>query len=95
MYRGIGGTCISFAEAGQIRLLLVSKLNVGLKSILHQSLSERKFYVEIKKIMDRTVFSDQSRKQLRHKRIGYDLNGKLEILLLRFFVTCFWCKEFR
>ena len=43
-------------------------------------------------IMGRTVFSDQSRKQLRHKRIGYDLNGKL---LLRFFVNCFWCKEFR
>ena len=39
--------------------------------------------------MDRAVFSDQSRKQLRHKRIGYDLNGKLEIVLLRFFVTCF------
>ena len=49
MYRGIRDTCISFAEAGLIRLLLVSKFNVGLKSILHQSLSERNFYVEIKK----------------------------------------------
>ena len=51
--------------------------------------------LRLNKIMGRTVFSDQSRKQLRHKRIGYDLNGKLEILLLRFFVTCFRCKEFR
>ena len=43
--------------------------------------------------MGRTVFSDQSRKQLRHKRIGYDLNGKLEILLLRFFVVVLGVKS--
>ena len=51
--------------------------------------------LKLKKIMGRTVFSDQSRKQLRHKRIGYDLNGKLEILLLQFFVTFLRCKVFR
>ena len=58
---------------------LISKFNVGLKSLLHQGLSEPEFYCDLvytfKKIMDRTVFSDQFRKIIiRHKRIGYDLN---------------------
>ena len=58
---------------------LVSKFNVGLKSLLHQGISETEFYGDLvyifKKIMDRTDFSDQSRKKMiRHKRIGYDLN---------------------
>ena len=42
---------------------LVSKFNVGLKSILHQGLSEPEFYGDLvykfKKIMGRTDFSDQ------------------------------------
>ena len=42
--------------------------------------------------MGRTGFCNLSRKELPHKRIGYDLNGKREILLLRFFVTCFGVK---
>ena len=55
---------------------LISKLNVGLKSLLHQGLSESEFYGDLvyifKKIMGRTDFSDQFRKI---RRIGYDLNA--------------------
>ena len=56
---------------------LISRFNVGLKSLLHQGLSEPEFYGDLvykfKKIMDRTDFSDQFRKvMIRHKR--YDLN---------------------
>ena len=59
---------------------LISKFNVGLKSILHQGLSEAEFYgdlvYKLKKIMSRTDLSDQFLKIIiRHKRIGYDLNG--------------------
>ena len=58
---------------------LISKFNVGLKSLLHQSLSEPEFYGELvykfKKIMGRTYFSNQFRKiMIRYKHIGYDLN---------------------
>ena len=59
---------------------LVPKFNVGLKSLLHQGLSEPEFNGDLvykfKKFMGRTGFSDQFRKIIiRHKRIGYDLNG--------------------
>ena len=58
---------------------LISKFNVGLKSLLNLSLSEPEFYCDLvykfKKIMGRTDFSDQFRKIIiRHKRIGYDVN---------------------
>ena len=58
---------------------LFSKFYVGLKSLLHQSLSEPEFYVDLvykfKKIMGSTHFSDQLRKVIiRHKRTGYNLN---------------------
>ena len=58
---------------------MVSKFNVGLKSVLYQGLSETEFYgdlvYKVKKIMGMTDFSDQFRKIIiRHKRIGYDLN---------------------
>ena len=58
---------------------MFSKFYVGLKSLLHQGLSEPEFYGDLvykfKKIMGRTDFSDQFRKMIiRHKRIGYDLN---------------------
>ena len=44
---------------------------VGLKSLLHQGLSER-LSIQFKKIMGRADFSDQFRKMIvRHKRIGY------------------------
>ena len=58
---------------------LVSKFNVGLKSLLHQGLSESEFYGDLvykfKKIRGMTDFSDQFRKIiLRNKHIGYNLN---------------------
>ena len=58
---------------------LVSKFNVGLKSLLHQGLSETEFYGDLLykfiKIMGRNDFSGQFRKIIiRHKRTGYDLN---------------------
>ena len=58
---------------------LISKFNVGLKSLLNLGLSEPEFYGDLvyrfKKIMGRADFSDQFRKIIiRHKSIGYDLN---------------------
>ena len=58
---------------------LISKFNVGLKSLLHQGLSEPKFYGDLvykfKKDRGMTDFSDQFRKiTMRYKRIGYNLN---------------------
>ena len=58
---------------------LISKFNVGLKSFLHQCLSEPEFYGDLvykfKNIMGRADFSDQFRKIIiRHKRIGYNIN---------------------
>ena len=52
---------------------------VKLKSLLHQGLSEPKFYGDLvykfKKIRGMTDFSDQFRKIImRYKRIGYNLN---------------------
>ena len=58
---------------------LISKFNVGLKSLLHQGLSEPEFYGDLvynfKKIMGWTEFFDLFRKIIiRHKCIGYYLN---------------------
>ena len=58
---------------------LISKFNVGLKSLLHEGLSEPEFYGDLvykfKKIRGMTDFSDQFRKIImRYKRIGYNLN---------------------
>ena len=58
---------------------LISKFNVGLKSLLHQGLSEPEFYGDLvykfKKIRGMTDFSDQFRKIIMgYKRIGYNLN---------------------
>ena len=60
---------------------MISKLNVGLKSLLHQGLSEIEFYGDLvykfKKIRGMTDFSDQFRKfMMRYKRTGYNLNVK-------------------
>ena len=57
---------------------LVSKFNVGLKTLLHQGLSEPEFYGDLvykfKKIVGRADFSDQFRKIIvRYKRIGYNI----------------------
>ena len=58
---------------------LVSKFNVGLKTLLHQGLSEPEFYGDLvykfKNIEGKAGFSDQFRKILvRYKRIGYNIN---------------------
>ena len=58
---------------------LVSKFNVGLKTLLHQGLSEPEFYGDLiykfKIIVGRVDFSDQSKKIIvRYKRIGYNIN---------------------
>ena len=58
---------------------MISTFNVGLKSLLHQGLSEPEFYGDLvykfKKIRGMTDFSDQFRKIImRYKRIGYNLN---------------------
>ena len=54
---------------------LVSKFSIGLKTLLHQGLSELEFYDDLvykfKKIVGRADFSDQFRKIIvRYKRIG-------------------------
>ena len=58
---------------------LISKFNVGLKSLLHQGLSEPEFYgdlvFKLKKIRGMTDFSYQFRNiTMRYKLIGYNLN---------------------
>ena len=59
---------------------LVSKFNVGLKTLLHQGLSETEFYGDLiyklkKKNVGRADFSDQFKKIIvRYKRIGYNIN---------------------
>ena len=58
---------------------MISKFNVGLKSLLHQGLLEPEFYGDLvykfKKIMGMADFSDPFRKIImRYKRIGYNLN---------------------
>ena len=58
---------------------MISKFNVGLKSLLHQGLSEPELYGDLvykfEKIRGMTDFSDQFRKIIiRYKRIGYNLN---------------------
>ena len=63
---------------------LVSKFNVGLKTLLHQGLSDPEFYDDLvykfkkkkkKKTVGRADFSDQFRKIIvRYKRIGYNIN---------------------
>ena len=58
---------------------LVSKFNVGLKTLLHQGLSEPEFYGDLvykfKNNVGRADFSDQFRKIIvRYKRIGYNIN---------------------
>ena len=58
---------------------LVSKFNDGLKTLLHQGLSEPEFYGDLvykfKQIVGRADFSNQFRKIIvRYKRIGYNIN---------------------
>ena len=69
----------SFSKFYRRHSELILKFNVGLKSLLHQGLSEPEFYDDLvynfKKIRGMTDFSDQFRKIIMHyKRLGYDLN---------------------
>ena len=79
--RAIG--IVNFARLSQNfiadTIKLVSKFNVGLKTLLHQGLSEPEFYGDLvykfKKIVGRADFSDQLKKIIvRYKRIGYNIN---------------------
>ena len=60
--------------------MLISKFNVGLKTLLREGLSETEFYGDLvckfKKLLGRNDFSFQFRKKLitRYMRIGYNLN---------------------
>ena len=58
---------------------LISKFNVGLKTLLREGLSEPEFYGDLvykfKKLIGRNDFSFQFRKIItRYRRIGYNLN---------------------
>ena len=54
---------------------MISKFYVGLKSLLHQGLSEPDLVYKFKYIRGMTDFFDQFRKIImRYKRIGYNLN---------------------
>ena len=69
----------TFSKFSRRHYELVSKFSVGLKTLLHQGLSEPEFYGDLvykfKKIAGRADFSDQFRKVIvRYKRIGYNIN---------------------
>ena len=69
----------TFSKCYRRHYELVSKFNVGLKTLLHQGLSEPEFYGDLvykfQKIVGRADFSDQFRKIIvRYKRIGYNIN---------------------
>ena len=58
---------------------MISKFQVGLKSLLRQGLSEPEFYGDLvykmKKIVDSHNFSEQFIKIISHyKKIGYNIN---------------------
>ena len=58
---------------------MISKFQVGLKSLLRQGLSEPEFYgylvYKLKKIVDSNNFSAQFIKSISHyKKIGYNIN---------------------
>ena len=58
---------------------LISKFQIGLKSLMHQGLSEPEFYGELvyklKKIVGSNTFSAQFIKIISHyKKIGYNIN---------------------
>ena len=69
----------AFSKFYRRQYKLISKFNVGLKSLLHQGLSEPEFYgdlvYKLKQIRGMTDFSDQLRNIImRYKHIGYNLN---------------------
>ena len=82
----------TFSKFNRRHYELVSKFNVGLKTLLHQGLSEQEFYGDLvykfKKIIGRVDFSDQFRKIIvRYKRIGYNINIMRQSACLVFNLT--------
>ena len=68
---------------------LISKYNVGLKTLLSEGLSEPEFYGDLvykfKKLIGSNDFSFQFRKIItRHRRIGYNLNVMRQSACLAF-----------
>ena len=85
---------------------LISKFNVGLKTLLREGLSETEFYGDLvykKKLIGRNDFSFQFRKIIsRYRRIGYNLNVMRQSACLVFnpitvdnYATFFNCKVCR
>ena len=75
-YHGLPKT---FSKFYRRHFELVSKFNVGLKTLLHQGLSEPEFYGDLvykfKKIVGRVDFCDQFRNIIvRYRRVGYGIN---------------------
>ena len=71
--------CTSCSRANECLNELISKYNVGLKTLLSEGLSEPEFYGDLvykfKKLKGINDFSFQFRKIItRYKRIGYNLN---------------------
>ena len=69
----------TFSKFYRLHYELISKFNVGLKTLLHQGLSEPEFYGDLiykfKKIVGMADFSDQFKKNIVcYKRIGYNIN---------------------
>ena len=69
----------TFSKVYRRRYELISKFSVGLKTLLHQGLSEPEFYGDLvykfKTIVSRADVSDQFRKIIVHyKCIGYNIN---------------------
>ena len=69
----------AFSKFYRRHSVLVSKFNIGLKSLLQQGLSEPEFYGDLvykfRKIYACNDFSTQFRKTiLRYKKIGYNIN---------------------
>ena len=63
----------TFSKFYRIHCELISKYNVGLKTLLSEGLSEPEFYGDL--VYKKKLFSFQFRKiKTRYRRIGYNLN---------------------
>ena len=73
-------------------IALISKFNVGLKTLLREGLSEPEFYgdsvYKFKKLIRRNDFSFQFRKFItRYRRLGYNLNVMRQSACLSCLIT--------
>ena len=78
-----------FNPGSRRHYMLISKFNVGLKTLLREGLSEPEFYGDLvdklKKLIGRNDFSFQFRKIIsRYRRIGYNLNVMRQFACLVF-----------